>query len=234
MKLDKFIPTTFLLVLSILLTYNPLIAGIIFGAAIIAIKASVGCRYGSVSKKIIYSTAISYFLISILLSLTLKNIVNSIHSLISYTILFHLTIAFLLIFLGFITVRKAFCGVDISNKTFVAIVIPCPACFAALLISCYFASLIFNLNEILIGAIVGAVISSGILAFSVGRRPNPEKLGKVMLILGVYYIFSILLIPAIIEGLKFDCQIQDYFDPYFLIVLVPLAFGLVRGAFRYG
>lgn len=232
MKFDKIALVIFLIIISTSLAYNPLVAGIIFGAAFVAIKAGVGCRYGSVSKKIIYLIAISYFLISMLLSFILKNIVNFVHSLISYTVAFHLAIALLLTILGFITVRKAFCGIDLSNKTFIAITIPCPACFAALLISCYFASLL-NLNEILIGAIVGTVISSGILVFSIGRKPNPEKLGKVMLLLGIYYIFSILLIPAIIEGFRFDYPSREYFDPYFLIILVPLALGIVRGVFKY-
>lgn len=235
MKLDR-IKMVLLLIAMLLIAVialNPLLSGVILGSAIVAFKAGIGCRYSSLDKKKVYFMALSYFLIAIILASMLEGIMSSLSDLLNYTVSLHLFIAFLLLIAGYVTIRKSACGIDLSNKTFLAIAIPCPVCFAAIFISCYFASLTLEISKLAIGAIVGAVIALGILFMSFQRKEDPEKLGKIMLVLGIYYFFAILLIPAVLQGMSFKYAITEFFSPYSLVLLIPIALGAIRGALRY-
>ncbi|MEM0202787.1 MAG: DUF2162 family putative transporter [Archaeoglobaceae archaeon] len=234
MKLDsKILIAAFFLSIAAAMVYDHLLAGAIAGAAIVALKVGVGCRYGNIGRGFVYAIALFYFLLSTLLSLVFKEILSSVLQLLSYTIVFHSLIAGMLIVTGYLTIRRASCGIDISNKTFLAMAIPCPVCFGALMLSCYFASLALEMDGLWLGAILGAMIAFGIVAISSKGRTNPERLGTIMLLLGVYYVFSMLLIPAVIQGMSFEYRISDSFDPYSLLLLLIMALGAIRGAMRY-
>ncbi|MEM0303187.1 MAG: DUF2162 domain-containing protein [Archaeoglobaceae archaeon] len=235
MRFDKFKSALiFTMALVAIIVYNPLIAGILASSAIVAFKAGIGCRYSSMNKKIVYFFALIYFSISTIVGFILENIIESLSALLSYTIGFHLIVASLLVLAGYTTIKKASCGVDLTSKTSLAIAIPCPVCFAAIFISCYFASQILEIPKIAMGAIVGTIIALGIIALSSGKKENPERLGKIMLLCGVYYLFAMLLIPAVIQGMSLKYSITDNFSPYSLILLIPLILGAIRGAARYG
>ncbi|MEM0350702.1 MAG: DUF2162 domain-containing protein [Archaeoglobaceae archaeon] len=232
MKLYR-VEAIFIATLIALIALNPQIAGLMIGSAIVAFKAGIGCRYSNLEKKIVYILALTYFSIATIFGFMLESLIFSLSTLLNYTIAFHLIVATLLILAGYMTIRKASCGIDLSNKTFLAMAIPCPVCFAAIFISCYFASQIIEIPKIAIGAIVGAIIASGILFLSYGRKRDPERLGKIMLLLGIYYIFAMLLVPAIIQGMNLDYSISDNFNPYSLVLLIPIALGVIRGVMKY-
>ncbi len=235
MKFDKLKAVVILTIAFVAIaTYNPLLTGVLASSTLVAFKAGIGCRYSSLEKRIVYALAFLYFLISTALGVMLENLIESLSVLLNYTIAIHLIVAFLLLISGYTTIRKATCGIDLSNKTSFAIVIPCPVCFAAIFISCYFASQILEIPKIVIGAIVGTIIVLGILFLSLQRKENPERLGQIMLLLGIYYIFAMLLIPAVMQGMSLKYSITDNFNPYSLILLIPIALGAIRGARRYG
>ncbi|MDI9609697.1 MAG: DUF2162 family putative transporter [Archaeoglobales archaeon] len=223
----------FTAVLLVIVVYTPLLMGIVASSAIVALKAGIGCRYSSLGRRAIYFLALFYLSLAIALVFLLENIMSSLSGFLNYTIAFHLIVASLLFLAGYMTIKKASCGIDLSSKTSLAIAVPCPVCFAAIFISCYFALQILEIPRLAIGAIVGAIIALGILILSLEKKENPERLGKIMLLLGVYYFFAMLLIPAVIEGMSFKFSIEDFFSPYSLILLIPITLGAIRGAMRY-
>ncbi|MDW7990417.1 MAG: DUF2162 family putative transporter [Archaeoglobaceae archaeon] len=225
----------FLAIIIFVSIYNPFLTGIIAGAVITALKAGAGCRYGDVDKNTVYLVSFSYFLLALFLGLLIEKILDSLSLLLNYTIIFHIIIAILLLIAGYLTIRKSYCGLDISNKTFLAMVIPCPLCFGAIFISCYFASVVLEVSGAIIGLIVGTITSSGILILSVEKKKDPEKLGTIMLLLGVYYILSMFLIPAIVQGMSLKYSIQhSSFSPYLLLLIFPFVLGIIKGVMRYG
>ena len=217
-------------VVAITALINPLLTGAVVSSLITSIKASLGCRYGRVGKRAILSLALTYLFISVLISFLMDRLLESVFALLNYTLIFHGSIACLLIYSGYKTSKNFFCkSRDITDKSFLAISLPCPVCIAGTLLSCYFLSQAVNINNILTGLIVGGIISLGIVSFSIGGRENPEKLGDIMIILGVYYIFSILLIPAILQASRIKANLSFEISPYSLVLIVPIILGIVKG-----
>jgi len=217
-------------VVVIIALVNPFLMGALIGSLITSIKASLGCRYGRVGKRVILSLALTYISISVLISFLMDRLLESVFALLNYTLIFHGIVACLLIYSGYKTSKNFFChSKDITNKTFLAVSLPCPVCIAGTLLSCYFLSQATNLNNILIGVVVGGIISIGIISFSIGSRENPEKLGDIMIILGVYYIFSILLIPAILQASKIEFDLSFEINLYSLVLILPIILGIVKG-----
>jgi len=221
------------LVVAAIAAFKPLLLGVIAGAVIVAIKAGIGCRYGAVGKRSTFVLAMIYLITAIIFGHFLELIVPSIGHLLSQTVLFHAAISLLLIFAGYQTIKRIQCGFDISNKTFLAIAIPCPVCFGATLISCYFAAEALSIGGIAVGLLVGAIIAAGIILLSLQKKENPERLGKIMILLGVYYIFGMLLIPAAIRGMSFKYSVSESFSPYSLLLLFILALGVFKGVKKH-
>jgi predicted transporter len=118
----------------------------------------------------------------------------------------HLAVALLLVALGIMTARKWNSHHhDISRKTFWVLSMPCPACLAASFISCSFLAGLVDIDPWKIGALVGLLFFICIAAFStaLGRiKGTPSSLGNAMIFLGIFYILSILLIPAYLNSQK--------------------------------
>ena len=239
MKLDKnslaakLAMIVFALAFAAITAFKPLLLGVFAGAVIVAIKAGIGCRYGAVGKRAAFVLAMVYLVTAIILSHFLELIIPSISHLLSQTVLFHAAISLLLIFAGYETIKRIQCGFDISNKTFLAMAIPCPVCFGATLISCYFIAEALRISGIAVGLLVGAIIAAGIILLSLQKKENPERLGKIMILLGVYYIFGMLLIPAVIQGMSFKYSFPESFSPYSLLLLFILALGALKGVKKY-
>jgi len=223
----------FALLVASLIAYKPLLLGAVAGATVVAFKAGIGCRYGAVGKRTILILSITYLATAAILAYFLELILQSINQLLSYTVIFHAAISLLLIFAGYKTIKGIQCCSDVSNRTFLAIAIPCPVCFGATLISCYFAAEALSISGVLVGLLVGAIITFGIILLSAEKRENPEKLGKIMILLGVYYIFGMLLIPAIIQGMSFKYSVSESFSPYSLLLLFILSLGALKGVLRH-
>jgi|GEM_PF-1094434 len=224
---------SFALLIVSLTAYKPLFLGAVAGAMIVAIKAGIGCRYASVGRRAAFSLSLLYLATAAILGSLLEFILPSINQLLSYTVLFHAAISFLLIFAGYETIKRVQCFSDVSNRTFLAMAIPCPVCFGATLISCYFIAEALSISGIVVGLLVGTIIAAGIILLSLQKKENPERLGKIMILLGVYYIFGILLIPAVIQGMSFKYSVSESFSPYSLLLLFILALGVFKGVKKH-
>ncbi len=146
----------------------------------------------------------------------------------------HLLVAMLLVALGVMTARDWNSHRhDISRKTFWVLSMPCPACLAASFISCSFLAEIAKIDAWKIGVVVGLLFFFSIAAFSgfLGRiKRAPSAMGHAMIFLGLFYLMSMLIIPAYLNSQKIsfvptDLQFMEVAYSYLTILsIVGLGF----------
>ena len=211
------------------------VSGVVIGILVFSFKVSLGCGLASISRREMLSIAAGYLVISLFMGIAIELLPEDTLSVALNTgMAVHLLVALLLVALGIITAKRwnSHCH-DISRKTFWALSLPCPACLAASFISCSFLAGLVEIDTWKIGLSVGLLFFFSIAAFSTILRrikADPSSLGRAMIILGLFYILSILLIPAYIS-----CQKISFLSPgssaaeivpsYLLIVsLIALGF----------
>ena len=189
------------------------VSGVLIGILVFSFKVSLGCGLASLSRREMLSIAAGYLVISLFMGMAIKLLPeNTFSAAISAGMAVHLLVALLLVALGTITAKSwnSHCH-DISRKTFWALSLPCPACLAASFISCSFLAGLVEIDTWKIGLLVGFLFFFSIAAFSTALRrikADPSSLGRSMVFLGLFYILSILLIPAYI-----NCQRISFLPP---------------------
>lgn len=189
------------------------VSGVLIGILVFSFKVSLGCGLASLSRREMLSIAAGYLVISLFMGMAIKLLPeNTFSAAISAGMAVHLLVALLLVALGTITAKSwnSHCH-DISRKTFWALSLPCPACLAASFISCSFMAGLVEIDTWKIGLLVGFLFFFSIAAFSTLLRrikADPSSLGRAMVFLGLFYILSILLIPAYI-----NCQRISFLPP---------------------
>ena len=164
----------------------------------------------------------------------------------------HITLALFLLFGGIATMKKWHAGCDISNKTFLILVLPCPVCMSALLVSCVALSTVVEFDGILIGAIVGIVFILSIIVttlvmknlrkitkiLKINFEGTPDTLGAIMVFIGLFYLIAAIMIPAYINAGAARTTSSGSFGTAELLILggtiLLIAFGaiLTRAAER--
>ena len=177
------------------------VSGILIGILIFAFKASLGCGLACLSRRETLLIALSYMALACLMGVIIGFIPNLVFFwLLNAGVATHAVIALLLITLGVITAREwnHKCH-DISRRTFWALSFPCPACMAATFLSCSFLVGVLNVASWMIGLAVGIVFFVSIIGlselFRKGHRTTSD-LSKAMIVLGLFYILSMLVVPA--------------------------------------
>lgn len=175
--------------------------GVLLSVAVLGVKAGVGCGFASLRKREIGFIAISYLGICISISYLIAAIpLDLTQQILALGVVLHLGIAIALIYEGLRTVKSWIAkGCDISRRTFIWLAIPCPACLAATFLACLLLSRITIFSTLFIGTITGsifiiAIFSIALLASKLGR--SPSRLGNAMIFIGLFYILSILIVPA--------------------------------------
>jgi len=177
------------------------ISGVLIGILIFALKVSLGCGLASLSRREVLSIAAGYLIISLIMGISIEMLPkNTLSFALDAGMAIHLVVAVFLVALGVLTTRKwnDHCQ-DISRKTFWALSIPCPACLAASFISCSFLAVLLDMASWKAGLMLGVILFFGIIALSEIFRMThrtPSALGKVMIFMGLFYILSMLIIPA--------------------------------------
>ena len=212
------------------------IFGVLTGIMIFALKVSLGCGLASLSRREIISIAAVYLLISLFMGMAIELMPeNALEGALNTGMAVHLAVSGLLVALGVMTARRWNNNHhDISRKTFWALSMPCPACLAASFISCSFLAGLADIDPWKTGALVGLLFFISIAAFStiLGRMPgSPSTLGNAMIFLGLFYILSILLIPAYIESQKISFLVAGSqltgTIPSYLLILSIMAMGFL-------
>lgn len=183
------------------------ISGVLIGILIFALKVSLGCGLASLNRREVLSIAAGYLIISLFMGMAIELLPeNALAAALNAGVAMHLAVALLLVALGIMTARKWNSHHhDISRKTFWVLSMPCPACLAASFISCSFLAGLVDIDPWKIGALVGLLFFICIAVFStaLGRiKGTPSSLGNAMIFLGIFYILSILLIPAYLNSQK--------------------------------
>jgi len=183
------------------------ISGVLIGILIFALKVSLGFGLASLNRREVLSIAAGYLIISLFMGMAIELLPeDSLAAILNAGVAMHLAVALLLVALGVMTARKwNNHHHDISRKTFWVLSMPCPACLAASFISCSFLAGLVDIDPWKIGALVGLLFFICIAAFStaLGRiKGTPSSLGNAMIFLGIFYILSILLIPAYLNSQK--------------------------------
>ena len=194
------------------------ISGVLIGILIFAFKVSLGCGLAGLARREVISVAAGYLMISLFMGLAIELLPeNALDATLNAGMAMHLAVALMLVALGIMTAKKWNCHKhDISRKTFWILSMPCPACLAASFISCSFLAGLVDIDPWKIGALVGIIFFFCIAIFStaLGRiRGTPASLGNAMIFIGIFYILSILLIPAYLNSQKIS----------FLSISPPLA-----------
>lgn len=183
------------------------ISGVLMGILVFAFKVSLGCGLASLNRREVLSIASGYLIIALLMGTAIELIPESaLAATLSAGVAVHFAVALMLLVLGVMTARDWNCRHhDISRKTFWALSMPCPACLAASFISCSFLAGMVDIDPWKIGALVGLLFFICIAVFSTALRMikgTPSSLGNAMILLGLFYILSILLIPAYLNSQK--------------------------------
>jgi len=218
-------------------------SGVLIGIIIFALKVSLGCGLASLSRKETLWIATSYLALSLIMGLALGLVPEgATRSVMSMGVAMHMAIALLLVAGGVATAREwNRHGRDLSRKTFWILSVPCPACLAATFLSCAALAGLLEVAGWKVGAIVGFIFFASIVVLSttVGKMGKaPSALGNAMIFVGLFYILSMLLIPAYLktQSIPFvpvTIPASELFTSYFFILgLVVLGFvGRKMGVF---
>lgn len=210
-------------------------SGVLMGIVIFALKVSLGCGLASLSQKETLCIATLYLALSLFMGFALGLVPESAtSSIMEMGVAMHMAIALLLVAGGVATAREwNRRGRDLSRKTFWALSVPCPACLAATFLSCSALAGLLEVAGWKVGAMVGFVFftSIAVLSTTFGRMGKaPSALGNAMIFVGLFYILSMLLIPAYLKTQSIPfvpvaIPASDLFTSYvFILSLVALGF----------
>lgn len=177
---------------------------VLIGILVFALKVSLGCGLSSLSQREALAIACGYFLLSLVVGSALEIIPQGyMRSILDLGVAMHIVLALLLVTAGVMTARRwnqHRC--DISRRTFWLLSMPCPACLAATFISCSILAGLIDVAPWKIGLSVGLIFFTAISVISSsmkGISKSPSALGNAMIFVGLFYILSILVIPAYLQ-----------------------------------
>jgi predicted transporter len=211
--------------------------GVVVGLLIFALKAGMGCGLAHLSWRGIMLFASGYLLVATGMGLLIDHLsIDMMAGVIRAGVTMHAILALCLIALGMLTVREWRCsGRDMSRKTFWALSIPCPACMAATFLSCSVLADLLSISPARIGAAVGIILFVTISSVSLLLRRlqgGPGIMGNVMMLLGGFYIISIMLLPSYIQmhevTVRFAApEMHSELVPAYLILIMLISLGYV-------
>ena len=184
--------------------------GLIISIIITSLKTGIGCGLANLKKREVLYVAISYLILSIAIGSFIGLVPSDItEGILATGVTLHLVIAVLLIIFGIQTKKKWLAtGCDNSKKSFLLISMPCPVCLCAIFLSCMILSDIIEMSGFFIGLIVGLIFFVVVLlsSFSISsiaslaKVKTPSTLGTAMILFGLFYLISPIVIPSYIEA----------------------------------
>lgn len=191
-----------------------IVIGILSSVFIFGLKTGIGCGFSKTGWKSVFALCMLYFAISLVAGYFMDAFDATSFMSSPLAAVIHITLALFLLGGGIVTMKKWHAGCDVSNKTFLIMVLPCPVCMAALLVSCVALATVVELDGILIGAIVGVVFVISILsttfvmknlnkvakALQIKFEGTPDTLGAIMVFIGLFYLIAAMMIPAYISA----------------------------------
>ncbi|MEA3255175.1 MAG: DUF2162 domain-containing protein [Candidatus Altiarchaeota archaeon] len=221
---------------------NLMILGLMLGITKFSLKAALGCGFAALSKREILVIASVYLVLALIIGVLMGMLHEISDKFLNILLdsapllgLLQGIIALFLVVFGLRTIKKwVDGGENLSRKTFLMLSVPCPGTIATIFISCLFL-IMMGLKGIKVGLLIGGVFFLFILGISLGIRKsrlkkNPSSLGGVMVFFGLFYLLSILLIPAYLPVSKMDITMDfpvDDMTPGFLFIVTMIATGFI-------
>lgn len=218
--------------------------GILSSVFVFGLKTGIGCGFSKTGWKVVFALCSLYFVISLVAGYFMDavDVTSFMSSPLAAAI--HITLALFLLAGGIATMKKWHDGCDVSNKTFLIMVFPCPVCMAALLVSCVALSTVVELDGILIGALVGVVFILSILLTTfvmknlskvtaklhINFEGTPDTLGMIMVFIGLFYLVAAIMIPAYISAGDVRSTVSGTFGTWELAALIGMVLVIVFGA----
>ncbi len=191
-------------------TTSLIASSVLIGIAVLALKTGLGCGFASLSRREVTYLATVYLVVSVIMGYLVGIIpLDLTQNILAMGVTMHLIIAAGLIYFGIHTKRQWLSQRrDLSRKTFLWLSIPCPVCLTATFLACTVLAGAIDRSNIVIGAIVGLVFFAGIIiaSFSVAflaerfDSKDPSALGTTMILFGLFYLLSPLVIPAYMQA----------------------------------
>jgi predicted transporter len=222
-----------------------LVMGVLLAVVKFSTKAALGSAYSPVKWKGIFLIASVYLAVGVITGLVFQIVGVTLVSdkimatLFDYGIVlgvFQVALSLILGVFGFLTINKWKQGKDVSNKTFLAMAIPCPVSVITIITSV--ASLVVaGVAEVNAGLIVGGVFFISIMGMvfllrKFKPRRSPIGLGVIMLLFALIYVATILFVPAYLDAsttvIETDFAPGDIVPVLFSLLIVT-ALGFVLG-----
>ena len=224
------------------------IFGIFIGMLKFSSKAAFGMGFSGLNTREILAVASIYLVVPLLMCAVISVaddlLYESINTLFGLGLafgVFQLSIAILLIVLGFYTVKKwNQTKKDVSRRTFLLMALPCPVSLATIFLTCAFL-VIAGMSALKAGLLVGGIFFSTIIVITTVLRrtrfsKKPSNLGSMMIFFGLLYFLSILLVPAYLPVSEMEISIRGFpvsdMIPGLLFILAMTSIGFVRGRIR--
>jgi len=208
--------------------------GVLIGISVLALKTGLGCGFANLKRREILFIASIYFMVSIIMGYLIGIIpVDLTQNILATGVTMHLIIAVGLIYFGVRTKKEWLSDrCDLSRKSFLWLSLPCPVCLTSLFLACTVLSDAIDLSNIIIGAMIGMIFFTGVclssfsIAFTAKKfnYKNPSALGTVMILFGLFYLLSPLIIPAYMQAqtVQTPCIRVDYSEIVLSISLMAV------------
>ncbi len=181
--------------------------GIVFATIIFGVKIGLALGFSGFSKRIALSVVAVYSLVFYGLNLLAKNHLSLLHGLVtSYSYLIFLAMSVLIFGTGLYTLREwRVHGKNKANTCCLALAVPCPCCYASVLMAIGFASPVLGVSLLVIGKFISLIFALTIVLtyfladgiVRVTKKPYPVLLGNLMILTGFYFLVSAMIMPNI-------------------------------------
>ncbi|MFZ3146228.1 DUF2162 family putative transporter [Methanothrix sp.] len=188
---------------------NFVIFGIAAALLIMAFKAGLGCGFASLKKREVIYFASIYLIVSGVVSLLIGFInIDLTLNLLMIGAAIQIIIAAGMIYFGIKTKREwQSRRHDISKKTFLWLIVPCPICVTAIFLASTALAGLIDRSNIVAGGIIGVAFLAGMCLSSyfislLAMKRNckdPSALGTILLLFGMLYLLLPLMIPAFFQ-----------------------------------
>ncbi len=185
--------------------------GMLFTLGIFATKVGLGLAYGGARRRVVVLTHVVYFALFTTTALICEPLVELIRPVLKSGPYIHILVAIILLVWGAHLLRNGHStqhgGASVHS---LALLIPCPVCFSAVVFSTWTALQITSMSPLLVGVGLGTsfILLASVLHASVrwrrqraDSRSSALALGWVMIAIGSYFLAS-MIVPGKIQKAK--------------------------------